>query len=300
MAECPICETHGGWPMAFHLDEGISKCRAEAGDTERYFWLLCPTCGNGYPSVPPRTEILNRFWESNRTVEVGGAEAEAEVWQRRVGMAWVGAERSFEVFSPLCPPGPRRMLDVACGLGETVALFVREGFTAEGIDVDAATRPFHERLGITARIGRIEDQALDQSFDLIHIAHAIYFIQEPMKFLSAVRQRLSPNGVFGVVISDFLAATDNSLPGYSHTFYPCLASMENALQRAGLKPIRARRWGGSIFVAARPSRPEISRTNTGLIRAMYATKGLRHAVLGRPELLARRLAKRVLSRSAAP
>ena len=99
-----------------------------------------------------------------------------------------------------------------------------------GIDVDAATKPFHEKLGIQTRIGRFEDDTTPGQFDVIQIAHAIYFITDPMGFLARVRAKLVPGGAFLVIISDFLASTDNGKPSYAHTFYPCAASMQRGNQ----------------------------------------------------------------------
>lgn len=295
MQPCPICRSSDGWRIAHTDDPDIAAWRRESGDDAAYFWTLCAGCGNAYPSQSPRPDILARYWRANRNVDTVAASPEA-IWQQRIAMAKVGAERSRRVFTPLLKQPPARMLDIACGLGETVAAFARAGWQAEGLDVDAATKPFHEGLGITTRIGRIEDATELASYDFVHIAHAIYFITEPLQFLQRARALLAPGGIFGVVISDLLASTDNTLPAYPHTFYPCAVSMRAALSRAGLEPLLTERIGGSIFIAARSAEPAAPRVDARRIHAMYATKPLRHALVGRPNLALRRLVKSALKR----
>ena len=296
MIACSICGGAHGWQIPHNTDPAIEVWRAEAGDSAPYYWTLCAGCANAYPSVPPNPKVLAKYWDENRRVnELDGSDGEA-IWQRRLAMARVGASRSYQVFAPLHEGPPGKILDIACGLGETVDAFGRQGWHAEGVDVDAHTKPFHERLGVSTRIGRIEDEAAQSIFDIVHIAHAIYFITDPMKFLERARQQLAPGGLFCVVISDFLAATDPSLPGYAHTFYPCAASMRFALARAGLEPVLTRTWGGSIYIAARAAEPRTIPINSRVIYAMYQTKPLRHAVIGRPNLALRRIAKRALAR----
>jgi SAM-dependent methyltransferase len=291
---CPICDTGESWPIAATLAPDVAGWRAEFGETRPYSWRLCKLCGNGYPAEPPLTEVLNRYWEIDRNIH-GGEDAET-VWRRRVVMSRVGAERSYKVFAPLNRGRPGRFLDIGCGLGETLRKFSEHGWDAEGIDVDASTRRFHEMNGLRVRIGRFEDEPLTKRYQMIHISHAIYFITEPMKFLRHVRAQLEDDGIFGVVISDFLAAHAQAGPSYTNTFYPCGESMGYALALAGLKPFLTRSFGGDIYIAGQPAKPSTPRIDTARIYRRYRTKILRFTTMGRPYLAARRLAKRILLR----
>jgi SAM-dependent methyltransferase len=291
---CPICEANESWPIAGKLERDTAAWRSEASATRPYSWLLCKTCGNGYPSEPPLPAVLDCYWQANRRVE-GGAETEETAWQRRIGFGRVGADRSFSVFAPLHRGAPGRFLDIACGLGETVLKFRDNGWQAEGIDLDASTKRFHDRLGLQTRIGAFETETFTGRYHIIHIAHAIYFITKPMAFLYRVRAQLESNGIFGVVISDFLAAHAQSEPTCAFTFYPCAESLRCALSLAGLNPVLTRTIGGSIYIAARPGEVTLPKIETQRIHWRYQTKRLRFAAIGRPYLAARSLAKRVLS-----
>jgi SAM-dependent methyltransferase len=287
---CPICEANESWPIAGKLEPDVAAWRSEAGVTRPYSWQLCKTCGNGYPSEPPLPAVLDRYWQANRRLE-GSAEVEAAVWQRRVSFSRVGADRSFKVFASLHRGAPGRFLDIACGLGETVRKFRDAGWQAKGIDRDVSTKPFHEKHQLRTKIGRFEDEPVADRYQMIHIAHAIYFISEPMAFLRRVQAELANDGLFGIVISDFLAAHAEGQPGYAHTFYPCAESMRYALALAGLEPFFSRRIGGDIYIAARPKQTTLPTINTQQIYRRYRTKDLRFALVGRPYLTARRLGK---------
>src|SRR5262249_28440580 len=197
-------------------------------------WRLCCRCANAYPSRPPKADVLDHIWRSSR--DVSGAANAGAVWADRVRASRLWASRSYSMLAPSRVGSPGRFLDIACGLGDTVKLFQDHGWKAFGIDVDASTRSFHERLGIETSIGRIEDIGIDGKFDIIHIAHAIYFVSDVMSFLRTIRAHLAPGGIFAVWISDFLAATDPAYPSYVNTFYPTKSSMRYALELAAFIP----------------------------------------------------------------
>lgn len=291
---CPICQTDDYWPLQSAQEPIVDALRKEAGETTPHDWRLCKTCGNAYPIEQPKEAILDRYWQINRRIDIK-PEAEAAVWRRRIIMSRVGAERSYRAFAPLHGGEPGRFLDVACGLGETVAMFRDHGWQAEGIDLDGNTKRFHAERGIVVRIGHLEDEPPGKLFDLIHIAHAIYFMHQPMAFLHRVRAQLAEGGLFGVVISDFLATSaEGQMPSYVHTFFPCRESIRYALALAGFQPIFTRRIGGSIYIAARVGKVGPPRINTSRIHRRYQTSKLRYAVFGRPYVAARQLAKQVL------
>jgi len=176
-----------------------------------------------------------------------------------------------------------------------VRVFADNGWDAEGIDADPSTARFHGELGIRARIGQFEQVEAASSYDFIHIAHAIYFITDPMAFIRGVRARLTPGGVFCIVLADLMANTDSGLPAYSHTFFPTGASMRYALALAGFEVVLSRSMSGSIYIAARPaSAPRLPAVRPASTLLLCRTKALRHALLGRPYLALRQFAKRVL------
>jgi SAM-dependent methyltransferase len=292
---CPICARETFWPVAYNRDTAVDQWRREAGDLASYDWRLCRECGNAYPSNQPDLRVLARMWAVNRTPNDAGTDAATVAHRRYISRA--GAERSYRLFAPLTGTSAGRFLDTACGLGETVRIFADHGWDAEGIDADPSTEPFHRELGIRTRIGQLEDIEIGSNYDVIHIAHAIYFITDPMKFLRTVRERLAPGGLFCVVLADFMSTLDPALPSYAHSFFPTAASMRYALARAGFETIFCRRLSGSIFLAARPAAAAEKPTAWPFgIWLLHRTKRLRYLVLGRPAIAFARAIKARIGR----
>lgn len=293
---CPICDTHNFWLISMTHDPRVADWRVEVGDLAPYEWRLCQCCGNAYPSHQPHLEVLQRLWAANRT-DTDPAADSSRAWKYRRTIARAGAMRSYQIFAPLAQSGGRRFIDIACGLGETVSIFAANGWDAEGIDADPSTAPLHQELGIRARIGQFEYTDIGTGYDMVHIAHAIYFITNPMEFIRRVRERLAPEGLFCIVLADFLANADAGLPGYAHTFFPTASSMQYTLALAGFEVVMSKKQSGSIFIAARPAPiPTLPPVWPTTVLALYRTKPLRYHLFGRPYLALRSAFKRLIGR----
>lgn len=176
---CPICGEVANWPIAHRSDARIAKWRSELGDSKADDWRLCRRCGNAFPTEQPELEVLQRVWQAHRAAVSTNADDEAKTsrYLRHVSRVW--AEHSYRLLSPLTPR-VGRFLDIACGLGLTVRIFADHGWDAEEIDANPNMGPLHQQLGIRSRIGQFEGLELRGSYDLIHIAHAIYFMTNPI------------------------------------------------------------------------------------------------------------------------
>jgi SAM-dependent methyltransferase len=293
---CPICDSANFWPVPFALDQKIESWRREEGDEAIYDWRLCRRCANAYPSHQPHLRLLQKIWLEHKSTPGLTAGKLEHAWLVRRSIAHVLATRSFAIFAPLAGAG-RRFLDVACGFGETVKTFGDQGWDAEGIDADSSIAQVHREMGIRVQYGQVEKMNVSERYHVIHIAHAIYFITNPIQFLSEVQKRLVAGGLFCVVLSDFFAHHDPSLPSYAHTFFPTAASMRYALALAGFETVICKRLSGSIYIAARPRRavnaPRVSPART---RLLFHTKALRYALFGRPYLALRHTAKAIVQR----
>ena len=293
---CPICDSSDYWAIPSALDPTIERWRREENDEAVYEWRLCRRCANAYPLHQPNLRVLQKIWLQHKSTP-GFTVAELEgTWEVRRAAGRSIAARSFRIFAPLTK-STGRFLDIACGFGETVKTFAGHGWQAEGIDADSSIAHVHREMAIHVRYGQIEEMDVGAGYQIIHIAHAIYFITNPMRFLGEVRNRLVSDGVFCVVLSDFFAHHDPSLPSYGHTFFPNAASMRYALALAGFETIICKKLSGSVYIAARPALatepPFVSPASTLFL---LRTKALRYAFLGRPYLTLRRVAKLFIGR----
>jgi SAM-dependent methyltransferase len=276
------------------LDAETEGARADLGLSAAYDWYLCHVCGNAYPSEQANLEILSQGWAKARDDQGCDASVRESRNRHRMRISRIGGTRAYANFAGLSASSPGRFLDIACGHGGTAKIFADHGWKVLGTDADPSTKPVHEALGLETRIGQIENMEIEGKFDIVHIAHAIYFVQSPRRFFDRVHSLLAPGGLFCVTIADFMSSNDPSWPGYLHSFFPTGASMRFALARAGFKPIWWRRQGGSIHIAARACEPGPSRVWPALIRLGFATKPLRYALWGRGRVALGQWARRLL------
>lgn len=292
---CPICGEARFWTIPGRADARVEAWRAEAGDTARREWRLCRRCGNAYPSSPPDLRVLARVWEANRTGD-DPAKA-AALWTERRRIARLGGERALGFYGPLAARRPGRFLDIGCGLGLTVRAFADAGWEALGIDADPATRPFHEEFGIASRIGQVETLDLEGGWDIVHCAHAIYFVTDPMGLLRRLRALLAPDGLLAITVADFLVSENAGGPHYAHSFYPTGRSTAYAITLAGFRIVATTRIRNSVFIAARIGEGAPPAVSPWLIRIGHLTQPLRYRLVGRPMASLRGLAKRLLGRA---
>jgi SAM-dependent methyltransferase len=293
---CPICDDLNYWPIPFALDPKIERWRREEGDEAPYEWGLCRRCGNAYPSHQPHLRVLQRVWLEHKSTPGLTADELKNTLAARRRAARTIATRSFSIFAPLVN-STGRFLDIACGFGETVKTFAGNGWCAEGIDADSSIAHMHREIGINMRYGQIEEMDVSGGYHIIHIAHAIYFITDPMRFLAEVRRRLAKHAIFCVVLSDFFAHHDASLPSYAHSFFPTAASMRYALALGGFETIASKRLSGSIYIAARlTSTAKLPVVSPARSRFLLRTKAFRYTFIGQPYLAVRRTAKFLIGR----
>lgn len=277
---CPICGATASWPIAWRSTPEVETARKEAGARDSYGWRLCRRCGNGYPTSAPDRRLLAGIWTAARSSDGQDSELTERQWKARRTAARIQAERSYRALAPLLAGRVGRFLDIACGLGETVRCFADHGWEAEGVDADPTMLPLHRELAIRSRIGQIEDLEIGRIFDVIHIAHAIYFITDPVQFLRRLRAHLTEDGLLCVVLSNFLSSFGNDMPSYAHTFYPNAASMQFTLALGGFKTVSVEKVPGSIYIIARPGAADPPRVHTLALLWRYRTHRLRTAVIG--------------------
>lgn len=264
--------------------------------TSGYRWCLCRQCGTAYPFPPPSLPELQAYWDRLR-IDTTMLEVTDDVWNARLAASREWAERTYYFVAPHVRSNTRRFLDIACGLGATVALFGEKDWEAEGIDADPNAWEFHQRLGIRATIGQIENVDNSNRYDLVSIAHAIYFITDPRGFVCRVREMLEEDGLFVVVLSDLLSSLCAGSPQYAHTWYPTDDSLTYLLEQEGFEIIANKTTHGSILLLARKS-SIMGKSPRGYPRREYlrfASHGWRYCLFGQPIIWLGRRVKRLLN-----
>lgn len=237
---CPICGATKFWAVSFLDPDTDRVTKRKTG----YFWRLCCRCGNATPSIRPSRSSLQAYWERNR-VEESTFRVTEDVWSRRLNESRIWGERTYEFVKPWASVPTGRFLDIGCGLGGTVSVFAEHGWQAGGLDPDPNTKAFHERQNIQTQIGRIDEVELAPPYEVICMAHAIYFVDEPREFLERVRDLLSPGGLFVVVNTHLFSSMNVGRPGLPHTWYPTRHSCVCLFGQAGFQLIADKSVRGS-------------------------------------------------------
>jgi 2-polyprenyl-3-methyl-5-hydroxy-6-metoxy-1,4-benzoquinol methylase len=292
-ASCPICASRGGWLMPFRdIDSGTIAYHGSSN----YHWRVCRKCATGFPSASFGLEQMQAYWNKNRVESVNDEDIES-VYQARLADAMYWADTTYQFHASnttLAKKGA--FLDIACGLGATVKKFQDMGWRAEGLDADVNTKHSHERLGVNTRIGQFEYAGIEHQYDLISIAHAIYFITDPRQFFRTVHDSLSDEGEFCVVTSNFTSMLSSGLPSQVHTWYPTAAAIEFAASVEGLGLVGVRKTAGSTFMLFRKRDRVAGCPRNTASAIMLATQHARHLFIGRYVLSLGRFLKSIARR----
>ena len=269
----------------------------EHGQDADYRWYLCKRCGNAYQIPPSVPEVLARLWTIYRGLPSPNHRNKSaeEIKSARDNALQKSTRTIFDVFSLLLPESGS-MMDIGCGPGYLVKLFAERGWKAKGIDPDPTMKPIHDALAIDTVIGQIESLEIEGQYDAVFNAYAVYFITQPLQFLTRIKPHINSGGCLYLVLANLFTPIDRGLPDYTHTFFPSKESMEYALALAGYEVKMSRKYRASIYIAAVPSsgsRVKLPEVNTRMIYWAYRTKELRYQMLGKPVLTLHEIIKRV-------
>jgi 2-polyprenyl-3-methyl-5-hydroxy-6-metoxy-1,4-benzoquinol methylase len=242
--------------------------------TGQTVWLVrCAACGHGQPE---RLPTLPRFFD--------------RVYDQRWGQAWI--EREFEdpskdfIFRDIMrelrrrvPMQAARLLDVGAHAGRFMALAKREGWSVEGIEVNARTAAYAARRTSAPvhQVG-VGDLAIDgPRYSAVTVTDVLEHIPDPVSVLAALAHLVEPGGWVAIKVPSgrnqeikerVLAALTSRRVSLAlnlvHVNHFSVRSLTSALERAGF-----------IHVAVRTGAPELPRQTNRLRAAL--TKSVRLA-----------------------
>jgi len=168
------------------------------------------------------------------------------VYSRRFGQKLRSARRRIDLLRSYQPTG--RLLDIGCGLGDTLIAAREAGYDASGLDIGAYPVQHCQELGFEVRQASVTDTGLAaESFDLVTMWDVLEHIPRTADGLREVARVLKPGGVLGLIVPSggYLRAClfRNTYQNYrglwarTHFVYHNSRTLSRVLVSCGLQPL---------------------------------------------------------------
>ncbi|RPI02484.1 MAG: methyltransferase domain-containing protein [Ignavibacteriae bacterium] len=184
MTDCPICNSPA------HAVEELYDDRF--GHPGRYSIRQCDRCGHCFVEKPFTSEELARLYTSHYQRSHFELSDFTPVKKAGGFIGWLNGENQ----AAYCwVPRDVRVLDVGCGVGETLAYHASRGCRAYGLEVDENVKHIADSLGLTIAIGTLESNPFEPDFfDVITMDQVVEHVSEPVSTLKEAFKILKPGG----------------------------------------------------------------------------------------------------------
>ncbi|HRD77496.1 MAG TPA: class I SAM-dependent methyltransferase, partial [Hyphomicrobiaceae bacterium] len=153
-------------------------------------------------------------------------------------------------------PAKGSVVDLGCGNGAFLASLAARlpGWSLAGLELDRKHEATLARIPRFERLIVGEPEALSGSFDLISMIHALEHFTDPLRTLTAIRARLTPQGLLFIEIPN-VEQNPFDLLIADHVSHMTPWTLETLLARAGFEVVHlATDWvGKELSVLARPA-----------------------------------------------
>ncbi|MEP7305032.1 MAG: class I SAM-dependent methyltransferase [Acidobacteriota bacterium] len=165
--------------------------------TGQKVWLVrCAGCGHGQPEALP---TLPRFFDRMYDQEWDEGWVEDEFAGRSKDFIFHRVLRGLERRHPATP---RRLLDVGAHAGRFMSLAQQDGWTVEGIELNARTAACAARR-TGAPVHQVNVHALNaggRRYDAVTLTDVLEHVPEPLPVLKAIAGILDPGGSIAVKV----------------------------------------------------------------------------------------------------
>jgi len=239
-------------------------------------WLVrCAACGHGQPEKLP---TLPRFFDRMYDQQWDQAWVEDEFEGRSKDFIFQGILRALK---RRAGSSPRRLLDIGAHAGRFMSLAQQDGWTVEGIELNARTAACAARR-TGAPVHQVNVHALGAGghrYSAVTLTDVLEHVPEPLSVLNAIADIVEPGGSIGVKVphgrvqelkeralesltSHHVSLAENLV----HVNHFSVKSLELALERAGF---------GRVVVG--PGSPELLPVSSRRLHGVLAN-GLRLSV----------------------
>jgi len=254
--KCPDSECGLMWLDPMPLAEDIGKAY-QSYYTHRE---------TGCPSVTWPRRIYQWAREGYLAKKYGYNNGSVNNWKKMLGQLFYfhpgrRANLDFSVMYLSSVPNGL-LLDVGCGSGQKLMFMEKQGWLAEGLDIDPVSVDQARAKGLQVRSGSLEAQSYpDNYFDAVTMSHLIEHVYDPLAVFQECHRILKPGGRLVVVTpnneswghkiykTSWLALDP---PRHLHIF--SLMSLNSLTKKAGFQKFKSSttiREANGLFVASR-------------------------------------------------
>ena len=176
-------------------EDGVELFDTRFGIAASYFSKVCITCGLEQTAPVPSADGLKSLYEKyynfggeNNTIYTSMREWFLSSCLYRFWLA-VDGDMSFH-----CRRGKGRVLDVGCNEGRGLAIYRRNGFMAEGLELNETAANVARLKGFTVHPQLIEDFVPDDQYDVVILSNVLEHSPDPCGMIANVFRLLKPGG----------------------------------------------------------------------------------------------------------
>lgn len=264
------------------IEEGVWDTRF--GVPDKFDIARCTRCGLEQTVPRPNRADLDRYYATYYNFG-GSGEGRYARWRERFLLS-----RFYRFFLALDGDisfhrvhGSGRLIDIGCNEGRGLKLYRRNGFAAEGLEINPVARAAARQAGFVVHGQSIEDFAPARPYRVAVLSNVLEHALDPAAMLGHVARILEPGGEVWIscpnsrsFLRDWFAAKwlNWHVPFHISHFSP--RTLLAVLERAGFAAAPIRTLTPALWIAqgviawlfARPGRP------TGALRNPFLVLGL--------------------------
>lgn len=212
---------------------------------------LCKSCGLlQVKELPADTTKFYRdnYYKEHSTFQGRPGRSNESIYQDGRGRG----KAIYEYLSSNLPYPVKRVVDLGCGHGGTVAYLNEHGYTALGVDLNTEAVKFAQQQGLDCRIADVTEATLPA--DLVIMSHVVEHFTNPLDTIKKIKQNY-PDTLIYIQVPGLIGMAGKSFDirrfiDPAHVSYFTLGSLTNLMSMCGYRRVAGNSFIHSLFAPA--------------------------------------------------
>jgi 2-polyprenyl-3-methyl-5-hydroxy-6-metoxy-1,4-benzoquinol methylase len=155
----------------------------------------CSSCGLEQLFPRPDNDQLKKFYEGHYNFQ--GADSPKYRQRRQIFLSsflysfWMFIDGDIAFYRV---KGRGRLLDVGCNEGRGLAVYQKNGFTAEGLEINPVAARAARSLGFKVHADSLDSFQTSETYDIVVLTNVLEHSLAPADMLASIREQLKPGG----------------------------------------------------------------------------------------------------------